>query len=108
MARVLRIALDLLAQTRHVHVQIVILVAVLRPPHLFQQARIGDDAIDVTDQHFEERELGRREAHLLSLDEAGTSLRSTTRSPAVKTRSPAAPRPLWRSATRTRATSSST
>src|SRR4051794_8914597 len=67
-ARALRVLLELLAQARDVHVEVVIFVPVLRPPHFAQEHRVGDDAIRVAREREQQRVLRWREMYLLVVD----------------------------------------
>src|SRR5829696_3672977 len=54
-----RFGLELAADVRHVHAQVVRLLAVLRPPHRLEQLTAGDEPPSSTDEDLDDVPLGR-------------------------------------------------
>src|SRR5438309_9528746 len=67
-ARSCGLALELVAQVRHVDADVVRLLGVRRPPHFTKQLLVRDDLAGVMDERRQALVLDRREADLLLAD----------------------------------------
>src|SRR5437879_2649970 len=62
--RSLRIVLDLPSESSHVDVQVMRLVAVIRPPYLLKEHSVGEDLVCVCEEDLQEVVFGRGQVNV--------------------------------------------